>query len=125
MSLQDRLEPRDPNPPAVTPGRRTFRYIQMGVYLAFAVGIPTYIYVEGRTRGSLLVLTWLLAFYMAARAVAIYVRFRQETSPSRYNQAYVEAQDLFPDGDSTPLQDAKDTQEPKPPKSDDGKNGSA
>lgn len=115
MALEDRLAPRKDEPPAVSPGRRTFRYVQMGVYVAFAIGIPTYIYMEGRTRGSLLVLTWLLAFYMLARAVAIYVKFKQETSPARYSRAYVEADDLF---------EKEDESKPLPPK-DDGNNGSA
>jgi hypothetical protein len=86
--------------PALPPGRANLRRVQVGVYVAFAVGILVYAQQEAQQMaGRLTMLTYLLAFYMGARAVAIWVKFRQETARSRYTRAYVEAQDIPLGGD--------------------------
>ncbi|MBI5493591.1 MAG: hypothetical protein HY904_01110 [Deltaproteobacteria bacterium] len=102
----------DDDTPGISRGRRTFRYVQIAVYLAFAFAIPAWVYLDGRTRGSMELLTWLLAFYMAARALAIFIKFRQETAPARYSRDYVEARDLFPDDDKDDDKNAPPTDTP-------------
>ena len=107
MSTQPEENADDDESPGISPGRRAFRLGQVAVYAALSVAIPAYMYMGGKMMGTMVVFTWLMAFYMAARALAIYVKFRQETRPPRYSRAYVEARDLFQAQPSPSTEDKK------------------
>jgi hypothetical protein len=91
-----RPDDEEDDAPRPMPARRRVTYLaQVGVYAAFAVAIPVYMYQGAQMVGFMALFTWLMAFYMAARALSIFVKYRQESGPPRYSRDYVEARDLL------------------------------
>lgn len=101
-------------PRIYTPTQKAMRYAQVAAYAAVSAAVFAYGVREQRSGGSLVALIWLMGIYMGARALAIYIRFRQEMRGPRYSRAYTEARDLFtqaPDADiSHPQESTHPTQ---------------
>jgi hypothetical protein len=68
----------------------------VGLYASISIAILVYVLTDPTAQqGSMVVLFYLLSLYMAARAVAMYIKYRQDTRPPRYSRAYIEARDLL------------------------------
>ncbi|MEW5848766.1 MAG: hypothetical protein AB2A00_08125 [Myxococcota bacterium] len=76
-------------------GRRAFRLGLVAMYVTFCIALIAFNQIYP-SQGSLQILTYLFAVYMAARALAQWLTYRRETRPPRYSKSYIRADDLFP-----------------------------
>lgn len=76
--------------------RARIRLVQVAVYAGMAIALPIGWAQFATKTGQVDILAYLFSGYCALRALAVFIRYRQETAPARYTQDYIEANDLFP-----------------------------
>jgi len=68
--------------------RAKIRLVQVAVYVGMAVALPII--------WNTFTMAYVFSVYCALRALAIFIKYRQESRPPRYSKAYTDADDLFP-----------------------------